>query len=150
MAGSEGSAQAGGGGKYEIMTRLVGSLTLGSGPKVPNAGDIVIEYHPHSGKDNRILSPEEFKGSSNDDLEPMEIPDDEPWRPFHSREDYEFAELVHDASLNRTQIDKFIKFIRRCQETPGSFTFRNHGDLKDSLDDASRLLTPVTTHNLLF
>ena len=78
-----------------------------------NAGDIVIEYHPHSKRDTRILSPEEFKASLSDDLEPTKPPDDEPWRPFHSREDFEFAELVRDAALNQTQIDRLIKLVQR-------------------------------------
>lgn len=123
-------------------------LTSGSiepGTQTLNAGDIRIEYHPRSGKDACILSHEEFKQSLKDHLEPMELPDDEPWSPFHSREDFEFADLVHDAALNRPQIERFIKLIRRCQDAPGSFTFQKYGDLKDSLDNASKLLTPVVT-----
>lgn len=110
-----------------------------------NAGDILIEYHPHSGKVTRILSPEEFKESLGDRSEPTDQPDDEPWRPFRSREDFEFADFVHDAALNRTQIEWLMKFVQHCQDTPGSFTLRNYNDLKSLLEDASKLLTPVST-----
>jgi len=112
--------------------------------RVPAAGDIVVEYHPHSKKGTRIFSSEEFKASLNDDSESAEPPDDEPWRPFRSREDYEFTELVHDAALNGIQIDKMIKLIQRCQDESGPFTFQNHKDLKTTLESASKLLTPVT------
>ena len=116
---------------------------IGPGVRAPKAGDIIIEYHPHSKRDTRIVSTEEFKASLIDDSDPTSPPDDEPWRPFRSREDFEFAELVHDASLNRSQIEKFIKLIRRCQDAPGSLTFKNHNDLKVSLETASKMLTPV-------
>jgi hypothetical protein len=112
--------------------------------RVPNAGDIVVEYHPHSGRDKRILTSEEFKASLSKNLECTEPPDDEPWRPFRSREDFEFAELARDAALNHPQIDGMIKLIQRCQDGPGPFTFHSHNDLKRSLEDASKLLTPVT------
>ena len=112
--------------------------------QIPNAGDIVIKYHPHSGKGDHILSPEEFKVSLNNDPEPTKPLDDKPWLPFRSREDFEFVELIRDALLNQTQVEKLIKLIRHCQDTPGSFTFSNFGDLKDSLEGAHKLLTPVT------
>ena len=72
-------------------------------------------------------------------------PDDKPWLPFSSWEEFDFAELVHDAALNQKQINTLIKLIGRCQEVPGAFTFRNYSDLKRSLDEASKLLTRVST-----
>lgn len=78
-----------------------------------------------------------------DHSDPLEPPDSEPWLPFRSRSDFEFAEFVHDAELNRPQIEKLIKLIRRCNSAPDSFTFKNYDDLKGSLEDASKLLTPV-------
>ena len=125
---------------------ILGWLTSGlteSGVDL-NAGDILIEYHPHSKKGTCILNPEEFKESLNNFSEATEPLDAEPWRPFRSREDFEFADLVHDATLNQTQIKRFIKLIKRCQDVPGSFTLQSYSDLKDSLDNASKLLTPVT------
>ena len=98
--------------KMQQMDSLTSGFT-GLSAQTPNTGDIVIEYHPHSERDTRVLSPEEFKASLSDDSEPTKPPDDEPWRPFHSREDFEFAELVRDAALNRTQIDRLIKLVQR-------------------------------------
>ena len=81
----------------------------------------------------------------NNQPDPTAPPDDEPWRPFLTREDFDFAELVHDAKLNQKQIERFIDIINCCQESPGSFTMRNYNNLKDSLANVSKLLTNVTT-----
>jgi hypothetical protein len=74
--------------------------------------------------------------------------DDEPWRPFSTREDFAFAELIHDAKLNRGQIEGFIKLIQRCQESPGLFTFNTYNDLKKTLDRAQKILTEVSVRLL--
>ena len=127
-------------------TDLLTSGLIGSSMQIPNAGDIVIEYHPHSKRGTRIISSEEFKASLGDNLEPSGPPDSEPWHPFHSREDFEFAEIVHDAALNRGQIERMIKLIQSCQDKPGKFTFESHNDLKLTLESTSKLLTPVTIY----
>jgi len=127
-------------------TALLTPGLIGPSARIPKAGNIVIEYHPHSKKGTRVLSVEEFRASLSDESEPTAPPDNEPWRPFQSREDFEFAELVHNAALNRSQIERFMKLIQRCQDAPGAFTFHNYNELKGSLDSASKLLTPVTIH----
>ena len=81
---------------------------------------------------------------SDDNNERTVLPDEKPWRPFHSREDFEFAELVHNAALNRNQIDALVKLIRQCEKSPGSFTFEGFQDVEKSWKDASKLLTPVS------
>lgn len=117
---------------------------IGSDTQTPGDGDIVIEYHPHGERVRRILSPEIFKETLNPrstcaNVGPME----EPWRPFSSREDFEFAELVHDAKLNRERTERMIRLIRRCQEEPGLFTLKNYNDLKAVSERAHKLLTGV-------
>ena len=114
------------------------------GAKTPNVGDIVIEYHPRSGRDTQILSPNKFKESLSNHSEPTEPPDDEPWHPFCSREDYKFAELMHNAVLNQTQTKWLIKLLWHCQDSLGSFMLQNYNDLKNLLESARKLLTPVT------
>ena len=113
--------------------------------RTPSDGDILIEYHPHSKKEPCIISTQDYKATLNKQSKLTKPPDDKPWLPFSSREEFDFAELVHDAALNQKQIDTLIKLIGRCQEVPGAFTFRNYSDLKRSLDEASKLLTRVST-----
>ena len=86
---------------------------------------------------------DEFKEGLNE-AGSIEPPDEEPWRPFHSREDFEFAEIVHDAAMNQSQIDALIKFIHRCRGSPGKFTLSNFHDLRQSWEDSSALLTGVS------
>ena len=118
--------------------------------RAPGDGDIAIEYHPHSGKRTRIVTAEEFKEILNDQPDPTTLPDDEPWLPFSSRENFDFAELVHDAKLNRKHAERLINLINHCQKSPGSFTLRNYNDLRGSLEDASKLLTNVTIQHMSF
>ncbi|KAF9783985.1 hypothetical protein BJ322DRAFT_1007764 [Thelephora terrestris] len=123
-------------------------LLTGSGDQTPDNGDIKIEYHPHSGKGTHILSSDEYRESFRDHSEPTPPDDDRPWLPFSSQEDFEFTEFVHDAALNQKQINRLIKLIRTCQKEPNKFTFRNFKDMRASLDNASKLLTPFKRHEV--
>jgi hypothetical protein len=149
------STEAGGSGKYGINDIINRStypvdILIGPGMETPKNGDIVIEYHPQSKRGTRIFSPEEYKESlGNYHLNPTGPLDGEPWRPFSSREDFKFAEFVHDAKLNRKQIECLIELLQRCQEEPGSFTLKSYSDLKGASDRASKLLTPVLTFSFL-
>ena len=131
-------------GRYERskIDPLTGTL-IGSDTQAPQDGDIAIEYHPHSGRRTRVVSAEEFKETLNNQPDPTILPDDEPWLPFLSREDFDFVELVHDAKLNQKQTERLINLINHCQTPPGSFTLRNYNDLRSSLEHASKLLTNV-------
>ena len=118
----------------------------GSGAWTLRDGDIVIEYHPHSEKGTRILSPQEFKDSLNHHSDPIvALADDQPWQLFSTRGDFDFAELIHDTKLNQKQIEQLIKLIQRCQDTPGLFTLQKYNDLQKVLSRATNLLTQVTT-----
>ena len=115
--------------------------------QTPRDGDIVIKYHPHSEKDVCTLSPKEFKEFLNHRPDPIVgLADDQPWQPFSMREDFDFAELVHDVKLNRPQIERLIKLIQQCQDVLGSFTLHKYNDLKKALDRSGNLLTKVTTY----
>ena len=131
-------------GRYERskIDPLTGTL-IGSDTQAPQDGDIAIEYHPHSGRRTRVVSAEEFKETLNNQPDPTILPDDEPWLPFSSREDFDFVELVHDAKLNQKQTERLINLINHCQTPPGSFTLHNYNDLRSSLKHASKLLTNV-------
>ena len=119
---------------------------IGLNTPTPKDGDIVIKLHPHSREHSvRILSPEEFKQTLNgQSVDPTAPLNDEPWLPFSSKEDFEFAALVRDAKLNRDQTEKPIKLIQRCQSEPGPFTFNRYSDLTRVSERASKLHTQVT------
>jgi hypothetical protein len=110
-------------------------------------GDIHIDYHPNSGQASRVFSSKEYKADMDgrSQCATMPPPEENPWLPFSSREDFEFAEVVHDAKLNKKQIKKLIDIIHRCKKNPEAFTLRDTDELQTSLDDTSKLLTTVTT-----
>jgi hypothetical protein len=113
------------------------------GGNVPQPGDIQITHHPRSNKDTQTMGREEFRKQVNVS-EPTGPPLKEPWLPFRSREDFEFAEIVHDAAMNQSQIDNLIKFFQHCEQNPGKFTLNNCQDLKKSWQESSALLTNVS------
>ena len=120
-------------------------VLIGSDTQTLRDGDIVIEYHPHSKKSTRILSPNEFKESLYHRPDPTVAPvDNQPWQPFSTREDFDFSELVHDMKLNRNQIEQLIKLIQQCQDVLGSFTLRKYTNLQKVLNRSANLLTQVT------
>lgn len=104
--------------------------------------DIRIEYHPSSGLATRIIKLDEYresaKGSHDSDVDP------EPWAPFRTREDFEFAELMLEAGMTKAQVEQMIKLVHKCIEKGnGSFTISNHKDMSDMFDIASNRLTKV-------
>ena len=82
-----------------------------------------------------------FSGN-NEQVAPL---DEFPWSPFHSKEDFELAELAHAVAFNKKQTNALIKLIKRCERNPGVFTFEGVQDLEHSWDNADKLLTPVRT-----
>ncbi|KAF9648124.1 hypothetical protein BDM02DRAFT_3096981 [Thelephora ganbajun] len=104
--------------------------------------DVRVECHPNSGPSTDLLRVNEHDQSvpgASATSEP------EPWAPFQTREDFEFAEIVLEAGMTGEQIDAFIKLIHRCAEkgSEGSFTISNYKDMEDMLDVASNRLAKV-------
>src|ERR1700722_3856232 len=66
--------------------------------------DIRTEYHPKSGRRNKTERFHKYKRSvAPENVSPPQ--NKEPWRPFISREDFEFAEVVLDAALNKDKVN---------------------------------------------
>lgn len=88
------------------------------------------------------MEPKEFKRAIND-ANSMEPPVKEPWLPFRSREDFDFAAITHDAAMNQLQINNLLDLFHRCQQGSNKVSFKNYSELKRSWDDAGKLLTDV-------
>ena len=107
--------------------------------------DIRTEYHPKSGCRTKTERFHEYKRSvAPENVSPP--PNKEPWRPFISREDFEFAEVVLDAALNKDQVNTLIKLMHHCANGQSSFNIRSHSELCAIWKKASGMLTPVSTH----
>ncbi|TFK39111.1 hypothetical protein BDQ12DRAFT_698231 [Crucibulum laeve] len=90
--------------------------------------DIKTEYHPNSGRPTTVKAFSEF--GKQQEAKPKLPCDPEPWRPFKSRSDFEFSELVLDAALNKKQTNRLIQLINRCMKGDDDFTIRNHEEMK--------------------
>lgn len=109
----------------------------------PSLDAIKIVYHPSSGRLSRTVNFEDYREQEeNLCSSAYDIP--EPWQPFRTRTDFEFAELVHEAFLTESQIEKLISLIHSVANNEEKFTIGNHRDLKETWKKASDLLTPVT------
>ncbi|KAF8900821.1 hypothetical protein CPB84DRAFT_1815310 [Gymnopilus junonius] len=91
---------------------------------VPEVDDIKIEFHPKSSPRNK---------PQND-----EVPNDEPWEPFHSRLDFEIAELMLESHLNAEQSTALLSLFRKVIKHPDDFTLSNTHDLERIWTDARR------------
>ena len=92
-------------------------------------GNICIQYHPHSKRDTKVSGHEAFK-LTGDNTRPIELLYKEPWLQFHSREDFEFAEITHQEKMNQPQISNLLKLLHCCQQGPGKVTLQNYKDIK--------------------
>jgi len=117
---------------HGIEPPLAASLTI---------DNIRTEYHPNSGRGVKVETFEDYREHT---LKPISVPEiTDPWRPFQSRTDFEFAQLALEAALTKTHVDKLIQLVERCIKGQDSFNLTNHQDLYNTWDAASTMLTPV-------
>ena len=101
------------------------------------------EFHPHSCHPDLLQRFEEF-GVSNHT--PEVPPDEEPWRPFQSHGDFEFAKIAVDALLSKTQINALLDLISCVKMGKTDLTLKNEHDLHRAHDNAAKELTPVDSN----
>ena len=122
------------------MHTISGSATYspqGSDVEVP--ADFKTEYHPWSGCSLLFQSAEDF-----DCLDvPAMKPDEQPWWPFKTKADLEFADIAIQAGLNASHVDALLSIISRVADKSASVTFKNENELCLACDWAAQELTPV-------
>ncbi|KAF9789425.1 hypothetical protein BJ322DRAFT_990294, partial [Thelephora terrestris] len=102
--------------------------------------DIRVEYHPNSGRKHKTFTLEEFQRACSD-VQHTHPADPEPWLPFNTREDFEFAEIAQQSRLSKGQINALIRLFRKCIDIgKEAFTFSNFNDMQKTLTLASERL----------
>ena len=103
---------------------------------------IKTEYHPSSGRPFHVENFEDYeeRNMTNTPSPPI----NNPWRPFQSKTDFEFAEVALEACLTKRQVEKLISIIQRCQTGEDHLNIGTHKQLYETWDQASSLLTPVS------
>lgn len=114
----------------------------------PIDDDIRTEFHTHSGRKAKTARFEDY-GRSADDADKRYSarysgPEFYPWSPFALRLDFELAELILEASLNKAQTEKFISLMHRCSLGVEKFTIANHKDLQETWGKSSTKSTAVS------
>lgn len=108
----------------------------------PSVDAIKTVYHPSSGRSSCTVNFEDYR-EQEENLYNSAYTITEPWQPFRTRTDFEFAELAHETFMNEKQIEKLIRLIHSAANNESKFTIRNHKDLAETWEKASNLLTPV-------
>jgi hypothetical protein len=103
--------------------------------------DIKTEYHPHSQRPPETVHFEDYNARKH---ARYELNDEEPWRPFRSRIDFEFAEITLKAALDKDLTDSLIRLVHRSINETGSFTLKNHADMQDMWNKSAAKLTAVS------
>ncbi|KAJ7443500.1 hypothetical protein B0H11DRAFT_2091370 [Mycena galericulata] len=113
----------------------------------PQLDDIKRIFHPHSQRPPINIS---FQDYRNSQVPPERRPplDNEPWVPFRTRLDFEFAEFAQDAMLNRNQTKTLISLLRRCIANPQGFTIETHSDLEKQWELASKKCTQFEKYDV--
>ncbi|KAG2085342.1 uncharacterized protein F5147DRAFT_793714 [Suillus discolor] len=103
------------------------------------------EYHPRSARATLYQMFDEFGITQEMQHAPV---DEEPWRPFRSRGDFEFSEIALDAALNKSQINALLELISRIAQGQAQITLKNETDLSRAWDNAAAELTPFSKHEV--
>jgi len=112
-------------------------------PQPPLVDAIRTEYHPHTKLPPKIVQFEDYREYHSQHRRPTPRNPSKPWTPFRTRAEFEFAEVVLDAALNRRQIDTLLKVFHRCVEGEDRLDLKNHADLQEMWELASVLHTRV-------
>jgi hypothetical protein len=108
----------------------------GSDVEVP--ADFKTEYHPRSGCLPLFQAAEDFGRLDA----PAMQPDEQPWRPFKTKADLEFADVAIQAGLNASHVNTLLSIISRVADKSESVTFKNENELRQACDRAAQELTP--------
>lgn len=63
--------------------------------------------------------------------QPVET-DQQPWRAFRTRLNFDLAEVMQSAHLNRQEIEEIISIVHRAIQAPHEFTLTGYNDLSDA------------------
>lgn len=101
-----------------------------------------VEYHPNSGLPSQTMNYYDYIEATN--ASSPSSTQKKPWWPyFNSRDDFELAELMLEASLTQRQCNKLLDIIQRCSKGLGSVSLSNYSDVQSRWQNAASLLTSV-------
>ncbi|EIW80471.1 hypothetical protein CONPUDRAFT_90680 [Coniophora puteana RWD-64-598 SS2] len=105
--------------------------------------DFKTEYHPDSKRSTKIEAWDKFRNASHP---PPALKNDalDPWEPFKSKGDCEFASIAIDAKLTQANVERLLALIGKVAKGNADVTFKNDAELRKTCDQAALELTPIT------
>jgi hypothetical protein len=100
-----------------------------------------IEYHPKSGIAAKTIPFSEGIPSLHIDVKPPLEFFTEPWAPFSTKADFEFAELVTKDNLSANSIEAHIKLHKQSPQP--AISFKGYDQFQMKLNETRKLLTGV-------
>ncbi|KAI6111227.1 hypothetical protein F5141DRAFT_1188410 [Pisolithus sp. B1] len=105
-----------------------------------NLNNIQIEYHPSAAILSQKILFTKFAQGHRPRVYKPDLSTD-PWYPFQSHFDFEFAELVLEAALNKEQVNHFLKLLKSVCSTTEAFTINEYNDIQNTWKAASHHMT---------
>ncbi|KAI6162422.1 hypothetical protein EDD17DRAFT_1776488 [Pisolithus thermaeus] len=105
-----------------------------------NLNNIQIEYPPSAAIPSQKIPFTEFTQGHRPRAYKPDLSTD-PWYPFQSHLDFEFAELVLEAALNKEQVNHFLKLLKSVHSTTEVFTINEYNDIQNTWKAASHCMT---------
>ncbi|KAG9085669.1 hypothetical protein FRC06_003502 [Ceratobasidium sp. 370] len=106
-------------------------------PPAPEEGTIRVVYTP---RPNRLHAPETYLAAQSPKMQPAPVFTGDPWSPFRSRQDFEFADVALDAGLSKANTDTLLRLFHESQDC--KITLKKYEDLRDFQKKAARLMAP--------
>lgn len=110
----------------------------------PSIDDIKIEYHPHSERPPEVLPLKDYQERRRN-IKIPKLKTHQPWKPFKSRAEFEYAEIALKVGLSKNQSDTLIALMKRCIRGEETFTLDSHAHLCEIWNDGAILHTAVST-----
>ena len=95
--------------------------------------DIKVEYHPRSGRKERVFRFEDYER----ERPTARVRDSDPWHPFACRDDFEFADALLQCGMRRKQIETVLRIVKRISQGQSDFSLWSFEDLESSWKQAA-------------
>jgi hypothetical protein len=111
----------------------------------PSIDDVKIEHHSHSERPAEILPLKTYQGRRYK-IETPKLNTQQPWKPFQTRAEFEFAEVALKAGLSKNQADTLISLMKRCIRGEETFEIDSHAHLCEIWNAGAVLHTSPEKH----
>ncbi|PPQ63348.1 hypothetical protein CVT24_006721, partial [Panaeolus cyanescens] len=107
---------------------------------------IRTQYHPRSQLPTTVVDFDDYQARPSP--QPHVFAD--PYSPFKSRTDFEFAEIALKSALTQDQIDAMIQLFERVKSGQDSFNITSHRHLRETWEAASHFVTEFKKQEMIY